>query len=99
MAKKAVHIGVLSLFVLSLLAPVAFAADNPFQVLYDVLWWIPEKIAQGKISPGSEGDFNARFLLFIFVYAILYFAATHVFSGASKGVLVAVPMSLSILGV
>src|SRR3989344_9497516 len=105
MAKKELLFIVLALFLLlSVGIPSVQAAEGPLEsaltIIYDIFGFLPEQITPSNISPGSQGDFYARFLLWMLVYAILYFAATHAFgSSAPRGVVITVPLVLAIISV
>ncbi|HLC65105.1 MAG TPA: hypothetical protein VJI46_03215 [Candidatus Nanoarchaeia archaeon] len=77
------------------------ALEKALKAIYDLFSFLPEKLtpdALAKGEPESQAIFYAKFILFIFVYAVLVYVATPIFK-ESKGVRVTVPFIISLMSV
>lgn len=104
--KRVILLVIMCFFLFNIILPSSIAAEegpieSVFKIIMEFFSFIPEKLTPESISAGGVGEFYARFILWILVFSVLYFAASNIpgLKDAGRGVQITIPLVLAIISV
>src|SRR3989344_1561239 len=101
--KRVVMLFFIGVLLLSVIIPSGISAEEGpiegiFKIFRDFFGFLPQLLSK-NFGSDPAADFYARFLIWMLVFAVLYWPSTIVFSNAPRGVVITVPLTLSIISV